>query len=817
MPGCSFCTARDAARWQIVHAQLPVPGDHVWIRQRRWRVERARRDRAVVQLDVTGRAGRMTFLAPFDRPARIAPADRPRHVRAAHALGRLADLVAHARGLRTLTGLLHADLAILPHQLEPALAVVTGTRRVLIADEVGLGKTIQAGLVVAEILRRRFAARILVVVPTALADQWADELARRFRIESRLADRAGLDAAVRSGARDDNPWLRPGVWLASLDFLKQPHVTGSLPLRPWDLVVVDEAHGACGDSARHAVCDLVARRARHVVLLTATPHSGDQTRFGRLLDMGELSGVSDPLTVFRRTRADIALPRARAVRWHAVPPSAAGHAVFAALDAYEHAVLGAADPDRRDAAILLLSVFRKRALSTMRALAISLERRLTWLDAPGRTDRTPWLQPRLAFDEDRDDLEATEAGPLGADVGLDGTRDRTWVRRLHALAVAACRHDRKVARLTALVDRSDEPVVVFTEFRDSLDELVRRLERRRSLAMLHGGQTPRERRTELERFLSGRASLLVATDVASQGLNLQTRARWVINLELPWNPARLEQRAGRVDRIGQTRPVHVTVLVARHAAEARVASRLLRRTATARQSLGSEDVLGSALPDTVRWHAHVLTGQPIEFPPPHRTVAVCRRWVRPARVAARNLTRRRRLAAHRPPAGPYPSRPHWTRIVRFAGLRRVAGCGLLIFSTPLLDDTGATLEQHVVAVRLPRPVAAPRLDRALVGAARAAAFRSLVPRAARVARILVRQAGVISARERALAGVLIAAVDPVEAQPGLFDRRELAAFEAARAARREIRSAAAGRPECGAGPTVAIGRPALVLVIAGEP
>jgi superfamily II DNA or RNA helicase len=797
-----------------VHAPLPVPGDHVWIRQRRWRVERTRRDRGVVALDVASRGRRLTFLAPFDRPARIVQSERPCRARQGRALGRLAHLVARRYGIRTLAAAVDAHLTLFPYQLEPALAVVTGARRVLVADEVGLGKTIQAGLVIAEILRRRFAARILVVVPAGLADQWAGELDRRFRITCRLADRAGLDAMVRAGARGDNPWQRPGVWLVSFDYLKQPQVIDALPLCPWALVVVDEAHTACGDSARHAVCHDVARRARHVVLLTATPHDGDETRFARLLEMGVLAGLPDRLTVFRRTRAHLAASFPRAVRWHSVRCSDAERTVFGALDAYERTVLRAAGAERRDAAVLLLSVFRKRALSTLHALAVSLERRLAWLDGPGRVPVPDWLQPSLGFDPDADETDETDPGSLALDVGLDPRRERNWVGRLYGLAVAAAgTSDSKVSRLAALAERVREPLVVFTEFRDSLDVLAGRLQSVRPLAVLHGGQTPDERRRELDRFLSGPASLLVATDVASQGLNLQSRARWVVNLELPWNPARLEQRAGRVDRIGQTRPVHVTTFVAGHPAEARIAGRLVRRTLTARRSLGADDVLGRAIPDTTRWRAHVLTGQPIDVAPPRHLVRACRRWVRAGRVAARDLERRRRLAAHWRPASLAATRPWRTRSYRPARLGTLAGAGLLVFAVPLLDNTGGVLEQHVVGVRLPR--GRPALNDPTIEAGRHVAARSLAPRVRRVIRLLAGLAPVEAARERALAGVLMATCYPGEVQPGLFDRHDVRAFEMARRMSLDIGRDADARSEPSA-PIVTVGRPVLALILDGR-
>ena len=238
----------------------------------------------------------------------------------------------------------------------------------LIADEVGLGKTVQAGLVIAELRRRRPSLRALVIVPASLEDQWRDELARRFAIQPEVADRHGLEVAARDERYGTSPWSRPGVWLASADYLKQRHVLSAMPVVPWDVVVIDEAHDVSGDSDRHDGCHEIARRSRHVVLLTATPHSGDSVRYARLERLGQLAGLDDPLVTLRRTRRSLALRSTRRVRWRRLHLSAAEVTVLDTLAAFERAVLDAAGASFRDGALLLLSVLRKRALSTMSAL-----------------------------------------------------------------------------------------------------------------------------------------------------------------------------------------------------------------------------------------------------------------------------------------------------------------------------------------------------------------------------------------------------------------------------------------------------------------
>jgi superfamily II DNA or RNA helicase len=758
-----------------VHS-LPLPGDLVWIRQRRWRIERVRRSRNVVRLDVANRDARLTFLAPFDRPAAVPRSEKLRHVRPQHAVARLAGLAGAAHGWRSLSTAVHADIDVLPYQLEPALAIASGARRVLIADEVGLGKTIQAGLIVSECLRRSPAARVLVVVPPSLAQQWAGELSGRFRITCVVSDARRLEVLGRAGAPDENPWTRSGVWMASIDFLKQTHVLDAMPWRPWDLVVVDEAHAACGDSDRHLASQQILRRSRCCVLLTATPHSGEAARFERLLNLGH--SRYDTLTIFRRTRASLGLPGQRRVRWRGIALSEAERRVLDALMTFEAALLRAAGSACRDPALLLLSVFRKRALSTMTALARTIDRRLVWLGAM-EDDELEWVQPGLDFGQEADDVTGDERAALTGRTGMQGAHERAWLRRVRGLVDIAARNERKIAHIAAALGRSPEPAIVFTEFRDSLEAIERRLSRVRSVATIHGGQSPQERGRQLERFLDGGASVLLATDVAGQGLNLQARARWVISLELPWNPARLEQRIGRVDRIGQARSVHATLLVARHEAEAGLLARLARRTLTARQSVG-EGLLDSVTPDASAVARTLIEQVPFDISAAPARVPICRTFRRSAAAVARRLDRGRALA--RLWRGPLSAdaRTGWTYRHRLNGLRRVAGGSVLVFSVPILDRTGIVIERHVVAVSVAG------LDRRTAGfeqivdRARAEATRTLEKRVRRLQQVVHSRLAREAAFDRVLAEEIRDEWIPAEAQPGLFDRRELAAFEAAR-------------------------------------
>jgi superfamily II DNA or RNA helicase len=790
--------------------RLPLPGSFVVIRRRRWRVCRAWRDGALVRLDVAQEDRRLTFLAPFDRPAIVGRSERPRRMRSRQALARLAALVAASHGVRTIVSAIDARVDILPYQLEPALAFAHGVRRVLLADEVGLGKTIQAGLVIAERLRLSRAPRVLLVVPAALRDQWIGELRDRFRTACEPADRRRLDALAAVSPPGDNPWRRSGVWIASIDFLKQPHVLEGLPLDPWDLVVVDEAHEACGDSERRDACHRLARQSRRVLLLTGTPHSGDEARFRRLCALGELR---DPLTIFRRTRADLALLDRRAVRWRHVALSAPERQVLETLIEFERAVLAAAG-NRPEASLLLLSVLRKRALSTLGALRVSIERRLSWLTASETGPQTlEWLQPRLDWEDTPADAVEAERRGLTAAIALGPAQECSWLSRLRALTRLARGRDSKAAYLAALLARTQEPVVVFTEFRDSLDVLARELQHVRRIAVLHGGQTSAEREQELGRFLAADATALLATDVAGQGLNLQARARWAINLELPWNPARLEQRAGRVDRLGQQRPVHVTLLLARHEAETGLLARLARRVFAARRAVGA-GALETALPDERQVAAHLISGPALDSPARRPAIERVRRWERPARTAAIDLRRRRVLASRW--RAPEPCRGPTGRAARgrLRGAGGHQGGALLVFSVPLLDDGGALIEQGLVVLHAAGAPDGRAEWASVVEEARRIAARRLLPRARRVARILRTAQDALAAHEIAIADELVGRCAPGELQPGLFDARAQRAWDAARQEVARIERLASSRRIGGArAAEVSAGRPVLELIL----
>jgi len=577
-------------------------GDLVVVRRARWRVVDVRiyDDCQAVTLHALGPPCpglERRVLTPFEILHRLERRPRARFVRTVRWRRACRALIAADRPPGTLGAACGARIELMPHQLEPALAVVSGrAARLLLADEVGLGKTIQAGLIVAELLARRAIDRVLILTPAGLREQWAQELSQRFAIDAAAVDGRMLRRLATELPVGVNPWSTLAAAIASVDYVKRPEVRPAVAACPWDIVVVDEAHGVAGDSDRRAAVHALATHAPYVLLLTATPHNGDRRAFEALCGLGAVDAPEDPpLLVFRRTRHDVGAGTTRRVHIIRVRQSANELRMHALLARYSDAVRDEHGDDRRRDVCLALSVLHKRALSSAWSLAQSVTRRLSALATPAAADGDQLALP--LGDPDGELVAADQPPAWPSDLRLsDPQRERRMLAALADVAGTASLHESKMAALCRLLRRAHESAVVFTEYRDTLLHLRHRLAGRAditgTLVLLHGGLSRDERTASLDEFGRARRALLLATDAAAEGLNLHQRCRLVVNLELPWNPMRLEQRIGRVDRIGQRRTVHAFHLVARGTPEARILSRLRARVAAAKADLGAPDPFG---------------------------------------------------------------------------------------------------------------------------------------------------------------------------------------------------------------------------------
>ena len=768
------------------------PGERVTVRGCLWTVNRTSRFADCEALHLADAAGNArTLLVPFDRPRRARPRV-PQVVRLRRWIHQLREVLRESHphgGLRFCP----PGIRLLPYQLEPALAMVgDGHARVLIADGVGLGKTIQAGLILSELAGADGAFRALILTPAGLRQQWHDELSRHFRLDAALAGAPWLRAAARELPADVNPWSLPGSYLASFDFAKRPEALRALEDVRWDLLVVDEAHAATIGTDRRAAIDAIARRSRRVVLLTATPHPGDPDQFRALCDLGA-HPHSPPPIVFRRTRASTgsAVPRRSAVLL--VRPSLEERDMHRLLEAYTGQIWdrasGSGDPAARLGAILL----RKRALSSAASLAVSARRRLELLSG---TDTGPAQLP-LPLDplEEEDSLE--DAVPDAA-LGTPGLRDPAvesqWLDRVANAAASATRAERKVHALARLLRRLAQPAIVFTEYRDTLAHL------RASLAAagfrvpaIHGGMSPSERTAALTVF-EARGGTLLATDAAAEGLNLQRTCRVVVHFELPWNPSRMEQRAGRVDRLGQSRRVHEIALVADDTAEALVLAPLLRRVARGRGTF--ETGMLDALTET-RIAEIVIAGESPPDPGPSPSfIPTSTEYQDSARAEAARLAGHRLLADR-------SGAPH--RLESLVPLAAVTAADLVpglvqVFVIAVRDGRGRNVHSEVTLVHAAMPrlqrqrrardvrIVAPRLLQAAVDASTPTLVRLVEERINAIQPAVTRAISARRQREDDVSACHTSAARQL-VQAGLFDRR------AARAAAERQRAASASAEE----------------------
>ena len=714
-----------------------------------------------------------TLLAPFDV---FAPLAAPRHlcVVGTRAWGRhVSRALRAAAPFGGLAAALTADIRLLAFQLEPALALLRhGRLRIFIADEVGLGKTIQAGVILGQLSSEVEALRALVVTPAGVREQWQHELETRFALPATVSDGAWLLERARDLPPDVNPWSLPGVYIASLDLVKRPEVLRGLEDVTWDIAIFDEAHGLGPRTARLAAAHALACSARRVVLMTATPPDGDPAHFDALAGLGA-SSPADAVTQFRRTRADAGAAVRRKSVLLPVRLSSTERRMHRLLERYTALVWTEAGIRQDVRARLATVILRKRALSSAASLALTVRRRLALLGNPPPPVGEQLLLPL----HDEDPLEdGVRDDVIGANGLSDVVLERTCLEQIAAVAEEAASAESKLALLRRLLTRTREPMIVFTEYRDTLVQIQAAVAALRPCVLLHGGMTPRER-AAVQRAFNRAGTLLLATDAASEGLNLHERCRLVVHFELPWTPARLEQRTGRVDRLGQARPVHELLLVARDTCERLVLAPLVRRARAAavpggRQSrlvaLTESAVADVVMEGTVDEHnaaAEAIVTSSLDL----SAEAACE---------AERLGVSRRLARH---AGASAGRcgPDDIAITRETG---VGGTAVVVVEAALEGADGRRIHTELAAVlvhlawqRLPRSAAALRkLAADLLTTHTSAVFARVEahcrPRLAEAARQHQRAMAAAAGREREITSSRPSAARRL-VQVGLFDSR----------------------------------------------
>jgi SNF2 family DNA or RNA helicase len=565
----------------------------------------------------------------------------------------------------------------LPHQITAVYEAMLPRQplRFLLADDPGAGKTIMAGLLIKELIARGDLQRCLIVCPGSLAEQWQDELWRRFHLPFEILTNDKLEAA-----RTGNWFIETNLVIARLDKLSRNEDVQQKLQTPdcrWDLVVCDEAHKMSATvfgtetkyTKRYRLGQLLSTLTRHFLLMTATPHNGKEADFQlfmALLDGDRFEGrfrdgvhVTDVSDLMRRMVKENLLkfdgtplfPQRIA---YTVPYklSEAEARLYKAVTEYVREEFNRAEAlenDKRAGTVgFALTILQRRLASSPEAIYQSLRRRrerlesrlceLEMIQRGGQT--APILEASLpAFDaEDVEDLEDApddEVQAVEEEILDQATAARSitelkaeieMLKNLESLALEIRRsgEDTKWCELSSLlgeiftatgriaettppygagqiprhIPSPHQKLVIFTEHRDTLNYLESRIStllgRKEAIVIIHGGIGREDRLKAQEAFKHDpEVQVLLATDAAGEGINLQ-RAHLMINYDLPWNPNRIEQRFGRIHRIGQTEVCHLWNLVADETREGDVYRKLLDKLEQARQTLGGQvfDVLG---------------------------------------------------------------------------------------------------------------------------------------------------------------------------------------------------------------------------------
>ena len=534
----------------------------------------------------------------------------------------------------------------LPHQLEGVYERILPQARLrfLLADDPGAGKTIMAGLLIKELKLRGAIERVLILVPAPLTIQWQDELRSKF---DEVFEIIGADLAKHQLA--GNAWERFPQCIASMDFAKQSEVWPGVLQASWDLVVIDEAHKCSArtfgnevkKTERYELAERLSNEIERLLLLTATPHQGDVDQFAHFLKLvdpdqfigGELNkellrldGSPWFLRRMKEELRDFEGKKLFTERHPVTVPfelSSEELALYQEVTRYINTFLPRQIAGRRKMSVALArTVLQRRLASSLRAIRHSLENRfdrfsdllreLESLPADKQEQRLRELQ-LLEVDEEQeaDDQEEQQQETIATQATAaqrieDLHRELRELERLIRLAreTEALREETKLKALQECLNRAEfvelrdgrGKLLIFTEHRDTLNYLRENLGAwGYSCCEIHGGMNAQQRKEAQNTFWKD-VQICVATEAAGEGINLQF-CHLMINYDLPWNPNRLEQRMGRIHRIGQEYDVYVFNFVAINTIEGQILDTLLKKLNEIRSALGERvfDVIGFLL------------------------------------------------------------------------------------------------------------------------------------------------------------------------------------------------------------------------------
>lgn len=533
----------------------------------------------------------------------------------------------------------------LPHQVETVYKYLLPLPKIrfLLADDTGSGKTIMSGLLMKELMMRGMLERVLIITPGGLTKQWQeDEMGLKFNFSFKLVNRAAFDS-------DPNIFSSSPLLITSIDFLRNDDVLNVVKETSWDMIIVDEAHKLSAFeygqrryvSKRYQVLDELSMKCDHLLLLTATPHRGRADTFRNLLQLLDKDiFASDSLVTsrvqeieengankffIRRLKEQIRdwngnpLFKKRFTKTTLYKLTPEEKLLYDRVTEYLSKRRAEAEEEANIHVSLALMVMQRRLTSSIYAILRTLKNRYNalkgLLDELAQNPNLLKQKQKLDFalerpddfdeldDEERESLENILSDPrkfklfTTAKSLAEIRQESEQVRQLVDLAANlynSNQEEQKYKKLRDLLQSQgvldqNEKLVVFTEHKDTLNYLEERLRNSGyKVETIHGSKTVEERRAAQNRFARD-AQILIATDAAGEGINLQF-CRLLINWDIPWNPNRLEQRMGRIHRYGQKKDVLVFNLVAQNTREGQVLERLLTKLDLIREQIGDDRV-----------------------------------------------------------------------------------------------------------------------------------------------------------------------------------------------------------------------------------
>jgi SNF2 family DNA or RNA helicase len=536
-------------------------------------------------------------------------------------------------------------ITVYPHQVEAVYRMLDSFwPRYLLADDAGLGKTIMAGMLIKELELRKRIGRVLIVVPAALTYQWRRELSDRFDERFAVMDSSRLKALFDENP-EENPWATYDRVITSLDFVKRENIRDEVALAGWDLTIIDEAHKLAAHQSgkkafrtrRFMLGEALQDNSDSLLFLTATPHSGESYAYRRLLSLLDpyAFALGNPITtenlkrvMIRRTKETVRtldgqeLFPPRIAKTLVVGFSEEEKGLYDAVVNYVTHYFNLATKSGNRGVTFAMIILQKRMASGIAAITKSLENRLNRLreiKSVGGSPQNYEFDNGQELKEDDEvtleDLEEKEKEVIEKRYELltmaknveELNQEIVALEELVKIADAVTSDSKAEALMSFVksVHNKDplEKILIFTEYKDTLNDLVDRLKPetadwKTEVATIHGGMKIEERIQQEEKFKLPNVPIMVATDAAGEGLNLQF-AHLMVNYELPWNPNRLEQRIGRLHRIGQTKKVIIHNMLIQNTIEGDIFKRLLDKIEIIKEEIGDRvfDVLGLLMQD----------------------------------------------------------------------------------------------------------------------------------------------------------------------------------------------------------------------------